>query len=375
MIEIIAITLIIFHFGIPIIYYYYATRKWLPRSWNLNFKIYDDYSPRISIILPTYNEASLIHYKLENIKNQDYPIANFEIIIVDSASNDGTLIKAKEWYKKHKNIKMKFIYEPVRKGKARALNTALKYATGDYIIITDVDSYWTSNDTLKKVAKWLSDQQVGAVSCIKEPNFSGPVNVEKEYRDYYNNLRVAESKAWSTPIFHGELAAFKRELLNNIGGFPEDIGADDSFTASILALNGYRSIVTDDIKCRELLPSSNYNLWKIRRAQHLLQHFVNTIKIIKNSGKGLPIFKKIIYIEAYLHVINPWLLVMGAILLMISSVGSIISRIFFLLALVFLVNKPYRAWMFNQLYLIFAFFNNFRSKEIIWEKQEKRFND
>lgn len=64
-IEIIAIVLLTIHFGIPLAYYYYAKTRWLPRPWNL--RLDPNYQPKITIIIPIYNEANLIQSKLDNI--------------------------------------------------------------------------------------------------------------------------------------------------------------------------------------------------------------------------------------------------------------------------------------------------------------------
>jgi len=49
-----------------------------------------NYKPKVSIIIPTYNEASVISYKLVNSSRLTYPRDLLEIIIVDSNSSDGT---------------------------------------------------------------------------------------------------------------------------------------------------------------------------------------------------------------------------------------------------------------------------------------------
>jgi len=69
----------------------------------------------------------------------------------------------------------------------------------------------------------------------------GFLSTEEGYRNYYNILRLAESKAYSTPIFHGELFALRKELLLKINGFPTDIGSDNSHTATEITSIGYRS--------------------------------------------------------------------------------------------------------------------------------------
>jgi len=99
---------------------------------------------------------------------------------------------------------------------------------------------------------------------------SGAAGVEEGYRQYYNVLRVAESKVYATPIFHGELAAFKTNLLKGLDGFPTDIGADDSHTATKISLKGFRAIIPDDLWVEKRVPEEKYFSWRIRRAQHPL---------------------------------------------------------------------------------------------------------
>jgi len=271
----IAISLAIVHFGVPLAYYYYLKRLWLNKPWDI--KRNPSYKPKVSIIVPTYNEANLIESKLNDLARQDYSRDLLEIIVVDSASTDGTPELVKKWAKNHSDILIKLIEEPERRGMAHALHTGFKYAEGDVIIVTDADALWTNKGTLKEVVELFSDTSIGAISCIKVPMGGGAI--ESVYRNYYNILRVAESKAWSTPIFHGELSAFRRELLEKTGGFPLGIGSAESLAAMRIAALGYRAIIPDTVVVQELIPKNNYIQWRIRRAQHLILHFVKTLAL------------------------------------------------------------------------------------------------
>jgi len=362
----IALALTLIHFTTPLTYYYYL-KKYLSKPWGLSIDL--GLQPRVTIIVPTFNEAGLIEGKLDNIYGQDYPRDRLEIIVVDSASTDGTLDKVREWAGAHRDVRLIIIEEPVRRGKAHALNTALKHASGEVIVITDVDSLWPSRKTLSEAVKWFSDNTVGAVSCVKQPTAPGVAGVEEGYRGYYNVLRVAESKALSTPVFHGELAAFRMEILGKLGGFPTDIGSDDSYTATKIALMGFRSIIPGDVKCVEAVPRRGYHLWRIRRAQHLIQHFTKTLKEKHEAPEQ---FKQILYTEAFLHLVNPWILLAATILLATSAVmGSTIATILIAVGAALLLYKPYRTWITTQIYLIVAAIRNLWTKEIAWEKQEK----
>ena len=88
-----AIILTVIHFGIPLTYYLYLKKQWLPKPWSI--KVDPKYRPKITVIVPTYNEAKLIERKLEDIYRQDYPKDKLEIFAVDSASTDGTLEKSR----------------------------------------------------------------------------------------------------------------------------------------------------------------------------------------------------------------------------------------------------------------------------------------
>jgi len=126
---IIAIGLGLLHFGFPLVYYYYLKKLWLNRPWDVRND--PEYRPRVSIIVPTYNEAKLVRQKLDDIVSQSYPKNPVEIIVVDSASTDGTLEVFKEWIAGRRDVEAKLIEESVRRGKAFALNNALGLATGE----------------------------------------------------------------------------------------------------------------------------------------------------------------------------------------------------------------------------------------------------
>jgi len=364
LLELIALTLAGIHFGVPLAYYYYAKTRWLPKPWNI--KVDENYRPKVTIILPTYNEEKIIEERLENICNQKYSKKLIEIIVVDS-SNDKTPEIVEKWHKDHKDIKINLVKEKERRGKVFALNEALKHTSNDIVIIADADAFWPENAVCETV-KWFSDPTVGAVSCLKKPTDLGFLGTEEGYRTYYNILRLAESKAYSTPIFHGELAAFRKELLLKVNGFPTDIGSDDSHTATEIVSIGYRSI-TPEIWVNEKVPKEDYTLWKIRRAQHLIQHFMKATKLkIKNKT-----FKKILATETYLHIINPWILLTTTILLAadILLFKSTLSLTLLFIGSILMLIKKYRTWLTQQIYLLIAAIKNIKTKEIAWDKQIK----
>jgi cellulose synthase/poly-beta-1,6-N-acetylglucosamine synthase-like glycosyltransferase len=214
------------HFSIPLLYYLYLRSRWLNKPWDI--KKDPSYRPRVTIIVPTYNEAGLIRSKLDDIASQDYPKELVEIIVVDSASTDSTPSIVREWMESRREFKVVLIEEGVRRGMVHALNYALRFVSSDseVVIFTDVDSFWDA-DTLKKIVSYFADPSVGAVTASIEP-LEKELRTESAYRRFYNNVRVAESKIHSTPIHNGALVAFRKGLLDRIGGLPTYTGNDDS---------------------------------------------------------------------------------------------------------------------------------------------------
>ncbi|MEM1604681.1 MAG: glycosyltransferase family 2 protein [Fervidicoccaceae archaeon] len=362
-----AIALASVHFGFPLAYYTYLRVRWLGRPWGIRKD--PGYRPGVTVIVPTYNEADLIRRKLDNIASQDYPRELMEVIVIDSASTDGTPSIVREWAESRRDIKVVLIEEGARRGKAFALNTALKLASGEVVVITDADSLWVSRDALANALSWFSDARVGAVTCLKQPIGEGFAGVERGYRGYYNVVRLGESKRYSTPVFHGELAAFRRDLLAKLGGFPTDIGADDSHTATLIAIRGYRAVAVDNAACEELVPRRGYHTWRIRRAQHLLQHFAKTLKLLPKAPSE---FRPILLAETLLHIINSWLLPAAAMVLLYEALkGSLTAMVLLATGVALLALRPYRTWVATQVYLIAASVRNLWTREIAWEKQGK----
>jgi glycosyltransferase involved in cell wall biosynthesis len=103
---------------------------------------------KLSIIIPCFNEVKYIDKTLDkilkNIKFFEYQ--DYEIIIVDDFSNDGTINKLKELA----NIKnIQIIFHEYNKGKGAAIRSGISRITGDILIIQDADLEYDPSDYKK----------------------------------------------------------------------------------------------------------------------------------------------------------------------------------------------------------------------------------
>jgi len=367
--DIVALALAVIHFGVPLAYYYYMKTKYLNRPWNI--KTDPNYKPKVTIIIPTYREAEFIWDRLDNIYTQDYPRNLVEVIVVDSASDDGTVDLVKRWASEHRDFDLKLVEEPERRGMVPALNYALQHCqiNGEIVVFTDVDAFWDT-DALIKVTKYFADPNVGAVTASIMPTTLTNVFLEGVYRNYYNLLRIAESKVHSTPIHNGAFMAFRTSLLYKMSGLPEYTGNNDSTPASMVAFMGYRAMQVDDVVVKEPVRENQFHR-KIRRAQHLLLSFLKTKQYVKKLGvyRCTKPFEKVWKVEWWLHVVNPWLLLACTILLMMGMFyGSFTALILLGTELMLLTLKAYRTWVLYQLYLVIAAVRNLWTREIAWSK-------
>ena len=93
---------------------------------------------KLSIIIPCYNEKNTIEKILDKVtfSLKSYNYNNYEILIVDDFSTDGT----REILKKFENKEnIKIIFQEKNHGKGYAIKTAKTYVDGELILIQDAD--------------------------------------------------------------------------------------------------------------------------------------------------------------------------------------------------------------------------------------------
>lgn len=121
---------------------------------------------KLSIIIPTYNEAQTIILILDKIKPIEL-IENIEkeIIVVDDNSSDNSEELIISYITANIGLYIKYIRHKKNQGKGAAIQTGIKEATGDYILIQDADLEYDPdeyNDLLKPVVKGLADVVYGS---------------------------------------------------------------------------------------------------------------------------------------------------------------------------------------------------------------------
>ena len=112
--------------------------------------------PFVSVIIPTLNRKELLYNCLKSLYRLNYPISNFEVVVVDGGSTDGTIQMLRSEFPN-----VRFVVEK-RKGRSVARNTGWKNAKGQIVAYTDDDCVVDEN-WLRILVSGFAMQEIGAV--------------------------------------------------------------------------------------------------------------------------------------------------------------------------------------------------------------------
>lgn len=201
-----------------------------------------DVDSLVSVIIPAYNEATVIAASIERILDSDY--RRLEVVIVDDGSTDGTAAIVKAHFRKNPRVSILVIPNG---GKANAINVGLAHTRGDIVVALDADTQF-ARDTISKLVRWFADPQVGAVAG--NAKVGNRINMitrwqALEYITAQNLERRALSALDCVTVVPGAVGAWRREAIDRLGGFPTDTLAEDQDLTIAIQKAGYK-IVFDD---------------------------------------------------------------------------------------------------------------------------------
>ena len=118
--------------------------------------------PTISVIMATYNRASLISRAIESILDQTFQ--DFELIIVDDGSSDNTKEVIAGFMQK--DLRVKYFKNKKNLGLPKTRNEGIKVSRGKYIGLLDDDDEWLPDKLEKQINKFQSTPEtIGLIYC------------------------------------------------------------------------------------------------------------------------------------------------------------------------------------------------------------------
>ena len=212
--------------------------------WRERHAVYNpNYSPTVAVIVPAYNEEKVIVQTIASLLASDHP-PNFEIVVVDDGSSDETYVRVQEAFADEPRVRL---FTKPNSGKPDALNLGVVHTTAEIVIALDADTIFV-RDTISKLVRHFADPRVGAVAG--NAKVGNRINLltrwqALEYITSQNLDRRAFNLLNCITVVPGAVGAWRRELVDRVGGFTHLTLAEDADLTMAIRKLGY-SIAYED---------------------------------------------------------------------------------------------------------------------------------
>ena len=217
--------------------------------------------PTVSVLIPAYNEAPVIVASVNRLLAS--PGEDFEIIVIDDGSKDGTGDRVREAFADNPRVRL---IQIANSGKAHAANVGLRAARGEVIVALDADTQFAPG-TIRKLTRWFADPDVGAVAG--NAKVGNRINLitrwqALEYITAQNLERRALAALGCVTVVPGAVGAWRGTVLRALGGFPADTLAEDQDLTIAVQRIGYKVRFDTEAVAYTEAPETVRNLLKQR---------------------------------------------------------------------------------------------------------------
>ena len=197
----------------------------------------------ISVITPVYNAINFIDDTIKVVLGQD--MEDFEWIMVEDGSNDGTRERLKEYIRSEEyDRRVRIIFaDDNRFGAAGARNIGLDEARGRYIAYLDADDVWSS-DKLSVQLKYM--EETGAAFCFTSYEF-GDENAVGTGKIVRVPDRLNYRQALSRTVIFTSTVMFDTEKINKKKLYMPHIASEDTATWWNILREGYTAVGLDRV--------------------------------------------------------------------------------------------------------------------------------
>ncbi|MWV28799.1 glycosyltransferase [Erythrobacter sp. GH3-10] len=193
------------------------------------------------MLVAAYQEEALIANTLENLAALDYA-GLVEVIVIDDGSKDDTLARAQacqSLFAGHPRFSLHVERMARNSGKAQALNHGLTLATYDLIVTIDADTLLEPGSLSSIVAHlYASPPQTAAIAgAILLANPMESWSTRAQQWDYFHGISAVKRMQGNfngTLVAQGAFSLYRRDALEQAGGWPDTVGEDIVLTWSLL---------------------------------------------------------------------------------------------------------------------------------------------
>ena len=175
-------------------------------------------SPKVSVLIATYNRKRLLPKAIESVLKQS--LSDWELVVVDDGSDDGTEELMLEYCRKDGRIKY---LKGNHVGRIAVVsNRGLRAASGEYVAVLDDDDFWIDREKLEKQIDFL-DKNPSYVGCG-----SGMITVDEAGNEILRFLKpesdeeIKKKALYANPMANST-TVFRRSIAEDIGFYDETL--------------------------------------------------------------------------------------------------------------------------------------------------------
>jgi cellulose synthase/poly-beta-1,6-N-acetylglucosamine synthase-like glycosyltransferase len=222
--------------------------------------------PSVTVLIAAHNEEAVIEGSLRCLLAVDYPPDKLKLIPVNDRSTDGTREIIDRMVAEFPGRIQPFHRTSGKAGKAAALKDAMQFVNSEAIIVFDAD-YEPSTGLIRQLVAPLFDPEVGATMGRVVPRNAGfsllTRLLDLERAGGYQVDQQARMNLRLVPQYGGTVGAIRVKALEAIGGYREDVLAEDTDLTYRLLLAGWQTVYQNRSECYEEVPQT----WPVRIRQ------------------------------------------------------------------------------------------------------------
>ena len=172
-------------------------------------------SPRVSVVIPTYNAATMVEQAIQSVLAQTY--RDLEIIVIDDGSTDDTENVVRPFGERVRYFRQE------NQGVSAARNFGIKQARGEFIAFLDSDDLWAPEKLAEELPCLEGDPQLGLVYC----DWAVISGQEVLHASYLETLPASSGYVFDELVQSGFIltsgVVVRRTCLNDVGDFDKSL--------------------------------------------------------------------------------------------------------------------------------------------------------
>ena len=220
--------------------------------------------PAVTILVPAYNEESVISANVQAACAVDYP--ELEILVLDDGSTDETVEVAQA--AAEGDARVEVIRDPVNRGKAERLNVGFVRASHELVIVADADTHLHPLAVKLLVARIAHSPRIAAVAgaphVTNRSTLLGAMQ-SLEASSIIGLTRRTQALGGHVRIVAGVLGIFRKPAVLGVGGFDGRMATEDIELTWRLLIAGWLTSYEPNALVGMQVPSTLSSLWQQRR--------------------------------------------------------------------------------------------------------------